>query len=119
MLYTFPDNLNELKKALASKDRPRYRNRKYLDSFKNAHCIASDNKIDMCCEPAIPAHIRTGHEGSTGSKPDDCLTHPLCDRHHKEQHACIENGAEAWFIIERIYKPMIRRMFTLWYQENN
>lgn len=115
MKLTFPKDLGALKFALMEKQRQRYRNRKYLDDFKDMTCIASDNGFDLCGATAIPAHIRTGNEGGMGLKPDDCLCHPLCDRHHKIQHSMSEEK----FIIEYIYKPMIRRMFLLWYEDNN
>lgn len=115
MLFDFPKPLGALKEALRIKERPRYRNKKYLKAFKDMTCIASKNGFDMCGEPAVGAHIRTGNEGGVGLKPDDCLCHPLCDECHKLQHSMSEEK----FIIEYIYKPMIRRMFLLWYEDNN
>ena len=118
MLFTFPKSVEGLKQALKEKVRPRHRNKAYLQSYRDKVCFASDNGVDMCLAPAIGAHIRVGHEGGGSLKPDDSLTHPLCDRHHKIQHECIEDGAEAWFIVQYIYKPMMRRMFLQWYGEH-
>lgn len=114
MLFTWPKTLEGLKQALMQKNRPRYRNKAYLDSYKNKICIASDNGFDLCGEPAVGCHIRKGSEGGASMKPDDCLTHPLCTRHHAYQHGM----AEEMFILEYVYKPMTRRMFIQWAEKN-
>ena len=114
MLWEWFKDVGQLKRQLMEKIRPRHRDRAYLDSYRETVCIASDNGIDICGEPAVGAHIRCGQEGATGLKPDDCLTHPLCQRHHDEQHACTKQNAEEWFIIEKIYKPVRRRIYLEW-----
>lgn len=35
----------------------------------------------------MAAHVRIGTGGGMGIKPPDWFTIPLCDHHHKEQHA--------------------------------
>lgn len=88
----------------------RIRDEQYLKSYKEETCVASDDGVAECGSPAIAAHIRCGQEGGTGLKPPDDLTHALCDRHHKEQH----NMSEETFIVEKIYKPSLRRKYREW-----
>ena len=59
----------------------RIRDRKYLDSFRYAECWACEAQDGT----VIAAHIRHGHAGGMGLKPDDSLTHPLCGKCHAEQ----------------------------------
>lgn len=40
-----------------------------------------------CRGPSVCAHVRQNTGGGTGIKPHDRWTVPLCDNHHKEQHA--------------------------------
>lgn len=59
------------------------RDRKYLNSFRDAACFvcgARDGTV-------VAAHIRSGHTGGIGLKPDDSLTLPLCAKCHAEQGA--------------------------------
>lgn len=70
---------------------PRERNEKHLDFIRQQPCcICGDNTSTEA------AHIRTGSIGhskpSTGmqEKPSDKWSVPLCNRHHREQHAMNE-----------------------------
>lgn len=96
----------------------RVRDRKYLDSFRDKVCLASDNGIDICGLPAIPAHINDGEMAGTANKAGDDLVYPLCDRHHKEQGSIKDNGYSKnnryWFWVEKCFKPMVRR----WYRDS-
>ena len=98
------------KSQLTISEPKRIRDPAYLKAFKDKTCIASDNGIDVCSAPAIPAHVRIGQEGGTGLKPGDDLVCALCDRHHKEQH----HTNESWFWIERVFKPGLRRNYRAW-----
>lgn len=43
--------------------------------------------VPGCREPSVCAHVRQNSGGGMGMKPHDRWTVPLCDKHHKEQHA--------------------------------
>lgn len=72
----------------------RLRDRKYLDEYAHATCLVCGSDYGV-----IGAHIREGHEGGLGLKPDDDLTLPLCFRHHAEQTA--SPGPQWW--IEHVF----------------
>lgn len=64
------------------KTRP-LRDRKYLNSYRNASCYtcgAQDGTV-------VGAHIRHGHGGGMGLKPGDDMTLPLCAKCHARQGA--------------------------------
>jgi len=88
---------------------PRMKNRKYLDSYQSAECVVCGNNYGV-----IGAHIRTGHEGGTGRKPDDDLTLPLCFEHHQQQEA--SPGPKWW--LDNIVKPMARQRYQEWLADN-
>ena len=72
------------------------RNRKYLDSFRDAPCCgcgARDGTV-------VPAHIRHGHGGGMGLKPDDSYALPLCRGCHDLQHRLGEPAfwAKVWHV---------------------
>ena len=58
------------------------RDRKYLNSYRDAACYACDAQDGT----VVGAHIRQGFYG-LGVKPDDSLTLPLCVKCHAEQGA--------------------------------
>lgn len=86
----------------------RHRDRKYLDSYRDATCIACGSDYGV-----IGAHIRTGNEGGMGLKPSDFLTLPLCFSCHQDQ----ENnpGAEWW--TNHVLKAIARRRYGKWKNE--
>lgn len=53
------------------------------------------------------AHIRWGHEGGWGLKPDDDLVLPLCPDCHTAQ----ENGGPEW-LAENIVKKLARDIWA-------
>lgn len=59
------------------------RDRKYLDSYRDAACIVCGRRGQ---DDVVGAHIRWGQEGGVGLKPGDDLTLPLCGSCHGEQH---------------------------------
>ena len=62
------------------KDKP-LRDRKYLDSYRDAACYACGAHDGT----VVGAHIRHGHGGGIGLKPDDFYVMPLCYACHAEQ----------------------------------
>ena len=56
------------------------RDRKYLDSLREKPCIVTG------LTPCEPAHIRWGHGGGMGLKPDDSRAIPLVPQLHRRQH---------------------------------
>lgn len=86
--------------------RPRIRDRRYLDSFAGRPCEACGRNDGT----TIPAHVRAGHEGGTGLKPDDSLVVALCFTCHMDQEA--HPGPEWWF--EHVFKRMLRVRYNIW-----
>lgn len=101
------NNLGEEYSAgFAAPKRKRLRDPAYLKSFRDAACIvcgARDGTV-------VGAHIRTGHEGGMGLKPDDDLTLPLCYRCHMDQH---DNPTPEWWL-EKVVKAIARRRYRTW-----
>ena len=83
----------------------RLRDRKYLDSFRDAECIVCGGSGDV-----VGAHIRTGHEGGMGLKPSDNLTLPLCHSCHMSEEQ--SPGPEWW--VEEVVKRIARRRYLDW-----
>lgn len=106
-----PIDKSELKFGMERK----IRDEKYLNSYRERTCVASDNGVDLCGDCAVAAHIRIGSCAGMGQKPCDSLTVPLCDRHHREQH----NTSEEWFWIEKVLKPQARRAYRNWKNGKN
>lgn len=95
------------KSALMFGEQRRIRDPKYLRSYKDKVCEASDRGgHEICGQPCVGAHIRIGEYSGTGNKPSDDLTIGLCDAHHREQ----ENGGYEW-LVEHILKPQLRRRY--------
>ena len=46
------------------------------------------------------AHVRSGTDGGTGIKPSDSWIVPLCENHHREQHAIGEPAFERRYGID-------------------
>ena len=74
---------------------PRRHNEKYLKFIRTQPCC-------ICLSSNVEAaHIRIGSlehfKEYTGmaQKPDDCWSLPLCNRHHREQHA-VGNELKFW-----------------------
>lgn len=64
------------------------RDRKYLNSYRDASCYA----CGACDGTVVGAHIRHGHGGGMGLKPGDDVTMPLCSKCH-----ALEGANEAVF----------------------
>ena len=64
------------------------RDRKYLNSFRDAACYACGVKD----ETVVAAHIRHGQGGGMGMNPPDDLTLPLCRACHEAQHRVGEHA---------------------------
>ncbi len=84
----------------------RLRDKQYTKSFKGQSCWACGAKDGTI----VGAHIRTGHEGGTGLKPDDDLTIPLCFGCHLAQE---NTPGSAWWV-EKVLKSMARRRYKQW-----
>ena len=82
---------------------PRHEDERYRRSFAGTPCESCD------CEDGttIPAHVRTGHEGGMGMKPDDQLIVGLCFECHQDQEA--NPGPEWW--VENVFKVWLRRRY--------
>lgn len=90
--------------------RPKIKDDAYLKSYKDRHCLAAPNGIDVCGLPAIAAHVRAGEVAGMGTKPSDDLTYALCTECHRLQE---ENPGEQWWF-ENCFKPMLRRKYRGW-----
>ena len=90
------------------------RDRKYLNSYRDAACYACGAHDGT----VVGAHIRHGFFGM-GAKPDDSLTLPLCAKCHADQGA----GEVAFW--DKVYgsdginraKTTARRWYQLWRAE--
>lgn len=99
------------KSKLTFGTKERIEDHKYLDSYRHKTCMAAKpNGIDLCGNPAIPAHIRTGEDAGTGRKPGDDMTVPLCSIHHEDQ----ERYPRSEWWMENVFKPMRRREYRKW-----
>ena len=93
---------------------PLIRDRKYLNSYRDAACYACGAHDGT----VVGAHIRAGFFGM-GVKPDDSLTLPLCAKCHADQGA----GEVAFW--DNLYghdginraKAAARRRYQLWSAE--
>ena len=91
------------------------RDRKYLDSYRDAACYACGAHDGT----VVGAHIRHGHGGGMGLKPGDDMTLPLCAKCHAGQG----NGEVAFW--DKVYghdginraKAAARRRYQLWRAE--
>lgn len=103
------------KSVLAIGTRPKIVDPAYRDSYRHRTCQASRNGVDLCGNPSIGAHVRTGECAGAGTKPSDDLTEALCDECHRDQES--SPGPEWW--IENVYKPQLRRRYKLWKQRGS
>ncbi len=89
----------------------RLRDKKYLASYKDAPCLVCELiGIRADTMDVVGAHIRTGHSGGMGLKPDDNLTLPLCYFHHMDQE---DNPGAGWWVAN-IVAPMARKRYRDW-----
>jgi hypothetical protein len=69
----------------ATERKGRERDPAHLDAIRQLPCLACG--ADIGCEAA---HIRMGHKGGMGLRPDDPMAIPLCSACHRDQHATSE-----------------------------
>jgi hypothetical protein len=93
-------------RKLNNQRQPRMDARRYLDSFAERACDAC-GALDGTI---VPAHIRTGHEGGTGYKPDDDLVLALCFKCHGDQEAT----PGPWWWVEHVLKRIARNRYARW-----
>lgn len=98
------------KSKLTFGTRPKVVDEAYRKSYKDSTCCASSNGVDLCGNPAVGAHCRTGELAGIGTKPSDDLTFPLCHECHADQERNI--GAGWW--LENVLKPQMRRRYREW-----
>ena len=78
----FPKRRKPKPSGIARAPRREYpAHRKHVRGFE---CII-DNA--MCDGSMQAAHVRIGTDGGTSLRPSDWFINPMCDGHHREQHA--------------------------------